>query len=70
MNVIRSPSFRAHLHLLLRAVLLFALGVATGQASQSHSSRPAAQPLRPLTADLPMVWRGSLEPTQRQRWVF
>jgi hypothetical protein len=69
MNVLRSPSLRSNLDLLARAAILFALGVATGQAGQTQT--PAAAPqLRPVAADLPTVRHSDLQLSQRQRWVF
>ncbi|WP_252272122.1 hypothetical protein [Pseudomonas subflava] len=81
MKAVSSSAHRAHLDLLLRATLLFVCGVAAGQASQfGQGQEPvgqvrdkapaAAQPLRPLTAELATQRHGSLEVTQRQRWVF
>lgn len=69
MNVLRSPALRNKLDLLARAALLFALGVATGQAGQMQT--PAAAPqMRPVAADLPTVRHSDLQLNQRQRWVF
>jgi hypothetical protein len=69
MNVLRSSSLRSNLDLLARATLLFALGVATGQAGQSPSTATAPQ-VQPVATDLPTVRHSGLELTQRQRWVF
>jgi len=69
MNVLRSPSLRSNLDLLARAAILFALGVATGQAGQAQT--PAAAPqIRQVAADLPTVRHSELQLNQRQRWVF
>lgn len=81
MNAFRSLSLRAKPDLLLSAVLLFALGVATGQVGQAQPAKPSmqsmqpAQPaqtlrVRPMAADLPTVRHGELQLTPRQRWVF
>jgi hypothetical protein len=79
MNVLHSPAFRNKLDLLGRAALLFALGVATGQAGQTQTesetqiqsrTQAAAPQLRPLAADLPTVRHSELQLNQRQRWVF
>ena len=69
MNVLRSPSLRSNLDLLARAAILFALGVATGQAGQAQT--PVAAPeVRQVAADLPTVRHSELQLNQRQRWVF
>ena len=69
MNVLRSPSLRSNLDLLARAAILFALGVATGQAGQAQT--PSAEPqIRQVAADLPTVRHSELQLNQRQRWVF
>jgi hypothetical protein len=69
MNVLRSPSLRSKFDLLARAAILFALGVATGQAGQAQT--PAAAPqIRQVAADLPTVRHSELQLNQRQRWVF
>lgn len=70
MNALHSPALRKELDLLARAALLFALGVATGQAAQPTPTPVAASQLRPLTADLPTVRHSELQLNQRQRWVF